>query len=175
MQHRPRQRAGRCTPELFCRRNPHGKTWPCTHSSKRPRVEWRFFSLTRISEKRVIAVVAGPSKIDGGISRGVKLADGSGRVETWGGLECGWYVGGAGWDEFMESPPARPPRSCARPASPRSTSRSPGPGASQSRQAWRRGGGAGCVACVESCCGRGGSPRRRLGWGIHDEGIRCRR
>jgi len=60
------------------------------------------------SRNRLVAVIAGPSKIDGAISRGVKLADGSGRVETWGGPDRGWMPGGAGWDEFFFAPPASP-------------------------------------------------------------------
>ena len=47
-----------------------------------------------------LKVVAGPSKVAGGVSRLVKLPDGSGRIETWvKGL--GWTEGGARVDELM--------------------------------------------------------------------------
>ncbi len=53
------------------------------------------------SEKRVIA---GPSNIDGGISRVVALGDGTGRVETWK-PGTGWVESGASPDEFIGAKP----------------------------------------------------------------------
>ena len=53
------------------------------------------------SDKRV---VAGPSKIDGGVARVVELPDGSGRIESWK-PGVGWVEGGASFDEFIGSAP----------------------------------------------------------------------
>jgi hypothetical protein len=56
---------------------------------------------TTKSEKRVIA---GPSKIDGGVSRIVEFADGAGRIESWK-PGVGWVGGGASADEFIGAAP----------------------------------------------------------------------
>lgn len=58
-------------------------------------------------EESVKRVVAGPSKIDGGISRVVELPDGSGRIETWSPGK-GWVEGGASPDEFLMAAPVSP-------------------------------------------------------------------
>jgi hypothetical protein len=52
-------------------------------------------------EKRVIA---GPSRIDGRVSRVVEFADGSGRIESWK-PGVGWVEGGASFDEFIMAAP----------------------------------------------------------------------
>jgi hypothetical protein len=56
---------------------------------------------TTKSEKRVIA---GPSRIDGGVSRIVEFADGAGRIESWK-PGVGWVEGGASADEFIGAAP----------------------------------------------------------------------
>ena len=58
-------------------------------------------------EKSVKRVTAGPSKIDGGISRVVELSDGSGRIETWAPGK-GWVEGEASLDEFIMAAPVSP-------------------------------------------------------------------
>jgi hypothetical protein len=50
--------------------------------------------------EKPLVVIAGPSKIDGGVSRVIEAQDGSMRVETWK-PGTGWVVGGASLDEFM--------------------------------------------------------------------------
>jgi hypothetical protein len=56
--------------------------------------------LARRGSEKPLMVIAGPSKIDGGVSRVVKFTDGSSRVETWE-PGTGWVPGGASYDEFM--------------------------------------------------------------------------
>jgi len=57
---------------------------------------------TRNSE--TFKVLAGPSKIDGGVYRWIEMPDGSGRVEGWK-VGVGWVPGGASPDEFLFAPP----------------------------------------------------------------------
>jgi hypothetical protein len=61
----------------------------------------------RTTKKTVKKVLAGPAKIDGGITRVVELPDGSGRVESWV-KGKGWVEGGATADEFFFAPPVSP-------------------------------------------------------------------
>jgi hypothetical protein len=56
--------------------------------------------LARRGSEKPLVVIAGPSKIAGGVSRVVKRPDGSSRVETWE-AGIGWLPGGASYDEFM--------------------------------------------------------------------------
>jgi hypothetical protein len=56
------------------------------------------------NEKSVKRVLAGPSKIDRGVSRVVEFTDGSWGCETWA-PGSGWRAGGASPDEFMFAAP----------------------------------------------------------------------
>jgi hypothetical protein len=56
--------------------------------------------LARQGAEKPLVVIAGPSKIDGGVSRVVKRDGGSMKVETWE-PGIGWVAGGASFDEFM--------------------------------------------------------------------------
>lgn len=58
-------------------------------------------------ERSVIRVVAGPSNIDGGISRVVGNPDGSLRIESWRPGK-GWVKGAASLDEFLMARPVSP-------------------------------------------------------------------
>ena len=52
-------------------------------------------------------VIAGPSRIDGGVSRIVEFADGSGKIGSWN-PGVGWVEGGASFDEFIGAAPVSP-------------------------------------------------------------------
>ena len=60
--------------------------------------------------KENVKVVTGPMNLGGMLGRIVKLSDGSGRVETWGGTSRGWVPGGADGAEVLGAAPALPER-----------------------------------------------------------------
>jgi hypothetical protein len=72
--------------------------------------EYYLLSKEDQSVKEEAKVVNGPVNLGGRLGRIVKLPDGSGRVETWGGTSRGWVHGGADVPAIMRAAPALPQR-----------------------------------------------------------------